>query len=125
MENNNVFNYHYSASRNSEIEKIRKKYIPKEVDKLEELKELDRRIQTAGLIPSLTVGIVGCLIFGIGMCFGLDVFAGRDWLTVLFCILGIGIMLPAYPVFRHISRKTKATLVPRILQLSDDIMNQR
>jgi len=31
-------------------------------------------------------------------------------------------MLPAYPIYLHISRKTKAELTPEILQLSEEIM---
>ena len=74
------------------------------------------------MIQSLSIGIIGCLIFGIGMCFGLDVFSGEDYHAVLFCLTGAVIMLPAYPIYKHISRKTKEKLVPEILRLSDEIM---
>lgn len=122
MENSNVFNYHYSAAQNKEVESIRRKYMPQEKSKLEQLKALDSRVQTAGMIQALTIGVIGCLVFGIGLCFGLDVLAGADWLTLLFCILGSVIMFPAYPVYRQISKKTKAELVPEILRLSDEII---
>lgn len=122
MENNRVFTYQYSATQNREVEHIRKKYLPREESKIEILRKLDNRVQSAGMIPSLCIGIVGVLIFGIGMCFGLDVFAGADWLSVLFCVIGATIMIPAYPVYRHIARKTKAELTPEILRLSDEIM---
>lgn len=122
MENNRVFTYQYSATQNREVEHIRKKYLPREESKIEILRKLDNRVQSAGMIPSLCIGIIGVLIFGIGMCFGLDVFAGADWLSVLFCVIGAAIMIPAYPVYRHIARKTKAELTPEILRLSDEIM---
>ena len=122
MENNEIFTYQYSAKQNKEVERIRQKYLPKEESKMDVLRRLDQRVQTAGMIQGLTVGILGCLIFGVGMCFGLDVFAGADWLAVLFCVIGVITMLPAYPVYRHIARKTKDQLIPEILRLSDEIM---
>ena len=120
---NNTFTYNYSAARNKEVENIRKKYMPKEESKIETLKRIDDRVQTAGMIEGLCLGIIGALVFGIGMCFFLEVFAGAVWLTVLFMVIGTLLMIPAYPIYRIISRKTKAKLTPEILRLSEEIMN--
>ena len=122
MENSNVFSYQYSAKQNREVEHIRRKYLPKEENKMETLRKLDARVQMAGTIPSLCIGIVGALVFGLGMCFFLDVFAGAAWLTALLMVLGAVIMIPAYPIYRRIARKTKAELTPEILRLSEEIM---
>lgn len=122
MENSKVFTYQYSAKQNKEVERIREKYLPKEESKIEVLRKLDFKAQSAGQIQGLSIGIIGALVFGIGMCFGLDVFTGADWLTFLFCIIGVIVMIPAYPVYRYISKKVKAELTPEILRLSDEIM---
>ena len=119
---NKSFTYNYSAARNKEVESIRRKYMPHEESKLERLKKLDLRVQMAGTIESLCFGIVGVLVFGIGMCFFLDVFAGAAWLSALFMIIGTVIMIPAYPIYRRIAHKTKAELTPEILRLSEEIM---
>ena len=119
---NNTFSYNYSAAKNKEVENIRKKYLPREESKLEILKSLDRRVQSAGIIESLCFGIVGVLLFGIGMCFGLDVLAGEDWLTLVFCLIGTAVMIPAYPIYRRISSKTRQKLAPEILRLSEEII---
>ena len=119
---NNTFHYTYSAARNKEVESIRNKYMHREESKLERLKKLDLRVQMAGTIESLCFGIVGALVFGIGMCFFLDVFAGAAWLSALFMIIGSLIMIPAYPICRRIARKTKAELTPEILRLSEEII---
>ena len=119
---NNTFSYNYSAARNKEVESIRRKYMPHEESKLERLKKLDLRVQMAGTIESLCFGIVGALVFGIGMCFFLDAFAGAAWITVLLMVLGTIIMIPAYPIYRRIARKTKTELTPEILRLSEEIM---
>ena len=122
MEQSNAFSYQYSAKQNREVEHIRRKYLPKEENKMEALRKLDARVQMAGTIPSLCIGVVGALVFGLGMCFFLDVFAGAAWLTALLMVLGAVIMIPAYPIYRRIARKTKAELTPEILRLSDEII---
>lgn len=119
---NSTFNYNYSAQRNREVENIRNKYLPREISKIELLRKLDFKVQSAGMLESLIIGVVGVLIFGIGMCFGLDVFGGADFLTVVFCLLGVIIMAPAYPIYRRIKNKTTEKLTPEILRLSDEII---
>ena len=119
---NTTFNYTYSAARNKEVESIRRKYMPHEESKLERLKKLDLQVQMAGTLESLCFGIVGALVFGIGMCFFLDVFAGAAWITALLMVLGSVIMIPAYPIYRRIARKTKKELTPEILRLSEEII---
>ena len=119
---NKSFTYNYSAARNKEVESIRRKYMPREESKLETLKRLDCRVQSAGILEGLCFGIIGALVFGIGMCFFLEVFAGEAWLTAILMICGSFLMIPAYPIYRCISRKTKAELTPEILRLSEEIM---
>ena len=119
---NKSFTYNYSAARNKEVESIRRKYMPHEESKLETLKRLDYRVQSAGMIEGLCLGIIGALVFGVGMCFFLDVFAGAAWLTAILMICGTLLMIPAYPIYRRIARKTKAELTPEILRLSEEIM---
>jgi len=102
-----TFHYTYSAPVNKEVEQIRKKYLPQEVDKLSELKKLDAKVQMAGTTESLVVGLVGCLIFGVAMCMGLGAIGGTMTLAVIIGIIGVAIMLPAYPIYRKAARKAK------------------
>ena len=122
---NKSFTYNYSAARNKEVESIRRKYMPREESKLEKLKRLDYRVQMAGMIEGLCFGIIGALVFGIGMCFFLDVFAGAAWLTAILMICGTLLMIPAYPIYRSIARKTRVELTPEILRLSEEIMAKK
>ena len=117
------FTYTYSATENKELQEIRKKYLPKEENKLEELKELDRRVQNAGMVESLCVGILGCLIFGVAMCMGLEVLAGGIVLAVLVGLIGSGMMFSAYPIYRKVFLKVKEANANRILQLAEEIEN--
>lgn len=119
---NTTFSYNYSAARNKEVENIRKKYMPKEESKLEKLKKLDLRVQMAGTIEGLCFGIIGALVFGVGLCFFLEVFTGAAWLSALFMIIGAIIMIPAYPIYKKIALKTRTELTPEILRLSEEII---
>lgn len=121
MEEQNTYKYTYSAPVNKEVEQIRKKYMPQEEDKLSELKRLDTKVQFAGTAEALAVGIIGCLIFGTGMSMGLGAIGGTKFLAIILGIIGIIVMLPAYPVYLRVSRKTKSEYTPRILQLADEI----
>ncbi len=121
MENSNVFKYQYSAVQNQEIEHIRKKYLPHEENKMDTLRHLDMRVQMAGRLPGLVLGVIGSLIFGIGVCILLDVFAGATWLAIALLILGTLVMIPAYPLYKKIAKNTKEQLTPEILKLSDEI----
>ena len=122
---NNSFIYNYSAERNKEVESIRRKYMAHEESKLERLKRLDRKAQGAGIAEGLCLGIIGALVFGIGVCFFLEVFTGTALLTAALMIFGVLLMLPAYPIYRHKSRKAKSKLTPEILRLTDEIIKSK
>ena len=64
------FVYTYSAEKQSEIEAIRKKYLPQaeQESKLEQLRKLDASVGTRALIASMALGILSALVFGAGMC---------------------------------------------------------
>ena len=117
----NTFSYTYSATCNQEVLNIRKKYLPKEESKLEELKRLDHLVQNAGVMEALIVGVVGCLIFGVGMCFGLGVFGPVTWPAVIFGLIGAIGMIFTYPVNRKCYNKMKDQHLPRILELTAEL----
>ena len=125
MNKNAGFRYTYSAATNREVQDIRKKYMPKEESKLEELKRLDYTVQNSGMIESLCAGIGGVLVFGLGLCFAMQAIGSGVFTTMIGVLLGIiGMvgMLVAYPVYRKISQKAKAEYAPRILKLKDELM---
>lgn len=121
MPNDNVFHYTYSAPENQEVLNIRKKYLPKEETKMEELIRLDRRVQSSGMVESLSAGIGGALIFGLGMCLSMKVIGNVMWLGVLLGFIGIVGMITAYPVYRRTFEKAKAQYAPRILELTAEL----
>ena len=116
-----TYRYSYSASLNKEVIEIRKRYLPKEESKLDELKRLDGRVKTAGLTEALIVGVIGALLFGIAMCIGLNVIGGHIALAVLSGTVGAAAMLCAYPLYKRVAQRAKKRYAPRILALADEI----
>lgn len=121
MNNENAFSYTYSASENQEVMNIRKKYLPQEESKLEELKRLDNLVQSSGVIESLCTGIGGALIFGLGMCLAMEVIGHMIWLGVLLDLVGTAGMIAAFPVYRKFFARAKEQYAPRILQLTEEL----
>ena len=124
MNQDTTFIYRYSAKENTEVQEIRKKYLPREESKFEELKRLDYTVQNSGMMESLCAGIGGALVFGLGMCLAMQVIGSGVFLIalgVLLGIIGMGGMLAAYPVYRKVFDKTKQKLAPRILELTAEL----
>lgn len=119
---NKAFEYTYSAKRQAEIEKIRNKYVPREEDKLELLKKLDRDVTKAGTIWALVVGMIGCLLFGIGMCCTMVWADSYFVLGIIVGIIGMAVMIVAYPIYVKITNSKKKKLTPQILALSEELL---
>ena len=116
-----TFNYTYSANRQEEIQNIRKKYLPKEEDKMEQLRRLDRSATKKGSIVSIFVGIAGCMLMGVGMCCSM-VWMGHWFIPgVIIGLIGIAAVAIAYPLYTHITKKERQKLAPRILKLTEEL----
>jgi hypothetical protein len=124
MEKKHSFSYTYRAKENQEVLNIRKKYLPQEETKMEELKRLDDLVQNSGVMESLIVGILGCLVFGLGMCLAMKVIGNAMWLGVLLGIAGAIGMGFAYPVNRKCYNKVKNQHLPRILELTAELTGE-
>ena len=122
--NENAFSYTYSAPEDQEVLDIRRKYLPREETKLEELKRLDRLVQGSGVTQSLCAGIGGCLVFGTGLCLAMEVIGHMIWLGVILGLVGTAGMLAAFPVYRKYSNRAKAQHAPRILELAAQLSGQ-
>lgn len=118
--NNEVFEYTYSSKQQEEVKRIREKYVPKEDNKLKELRRLDASVTQKGTIISLIIGIVSALIFGTGMCCCLV--WGMFIVGIIIGVIGIVGVATAYPAYAHITKKEKERLAPEILRLSDELM---
>ena len=120
-ENNGKFSYTYSAGVNSEINAIKQKYMPKQTDDREEalkrLRRLDSSCERSAQITALSVGVIGTLLFGLGLTFCLE------WsnliLGILLMLLGAVTAAPAKLIYDRILRRNREKAAPEIFRLTE------
>lgn len=122
-----TFKYTYSAKERSEVERIRKKYLPPEEDKMEQLRKLDRSASQKAQAWSLVFGILGALILGVGMSLAMtELGNAMGELAMLVGIViglaGLVLVALAYPVYNRILKKERQRIAPEILRLTDELM---
>lgn len=127
MENNHSFEYTYSAEQHKEIEAIRKKYLPKEEDKMEQLRKLHYSATQKAQAASIAIGVVGALVLGTGMSLCMTELGAAlgHFAVVLGIVVGlIGLILVAlaYPVFHRVLKKERERIAPEILRLSEELL---
>ena len=122
------FQYTYSAKEQNEINDIRKKYLPKEEDKMAQLRRLDASVYRKGTVVSLVIGIIGALIMGAGMSLVMtDIGAklGMESIMVPGIVIGvvglIGVCL-AYPAYQAVTKHERERIAPEIIRISDELL---
>ena len=122
MEENNSFNYNYSAAQQNEIKRIRDKYVPKEESKMERLRRLDESAAKPGMIAALIIGVIGTLVMGVGMCCTM-VWGDRLFVVgIVVGVLGMVLIGAAYPVYSFITKKRREKITPEIVRLADELL---
>ena len=127
MENKESYSFTYSAAQQQEVEDIRKKYLPKEEDKMGQLRKLHGIPTQKAQAASLAVGIIGALIMGTGMSLAMtDIGAVLGSLAmvigILVGIVGMVLVALAYPLYNRVLKKQRAKIAPEILRLSDELL---
>lgn len=124
-----AFSYTYSAKQQEEIQTIRKKYMPPEEDKMEQLRKLDASVSKKATIVSILVGLIGTLTLGFGMSLVmttlssiLGIAEAKMLLGVLVGIIGMLLIGCAYPVYTYILKKERKRVAPEILRLTDELL---
>lgn len=117
------FSYTYSAKEQEELKRIRQKYLPRETDKMEQLRRLDRSVTRKASAVSIAVGIAGALILGVGMC------CTMVWMEKWFIpgiaigLFGIAVVSLAYPLYTRIVKKERERIAPEIIRLTDELLS--
>ena len=129
MENKEEFSFTYSADQQKEVEAIRKKYLPREADKMEQLRRLHAIPTQKAQASSLAVGVVGTLIMGTGMSLAMtEIGAALGSLAMVLGILvgvvGMVLMALAYPLYNRVLKKQREKIAPEILRLSDELLRK-
>lgn len=119
-----AFSYDYSAEEQNEIRRIRDKYAELDPEsrqaKIEKLRKLDMEAQKPGMIASLSCGIGGALVFGLGFC----CVAVWKLIALGICVGIIGALLAAaaLPINRIITARKRHELSSEICKLSDGLL---
>ena len=124
---NQSFEYTYSPQRQLEVEEIRKAYLPKEEDKMEQLRKLHAIPTKKAQAVSIAIGVIGALILGTGMSLCMTALGsalGR-FAMVIGIPVGIAVIVLvslAYPLFKHTLAKEREKIAPEILRLTDELL---
>lgn len=121
------FEYTYSAERQQEVEAIRKKYLPREEDKMEQLRALHSIPTKKANAASVALGILGTLILGTGMSLcmteiGAELGHMAMAVGIVVGVLGLVMVALAYPLYNWVLRKERQRIAPEILRLSDELL---
>lgn len=125
-----TFTYTYSAKEQAEIQNIRKKYAAPEEheDKMQQLRRLDTSVTKKATAHSMTIGIIGALVMGLGMSLAMtDIGAVLGsalsmLIGIVIGVIGIALVCLAYPVYNHTVKKEREKIAPEILRLTDELM---
>ena len=122
MENDNTFQYTYSAKEQAKIREIRSKYLPKEENKIEQIQRLDASVTQKATMYAIIVGVVGTLLFGTGLSCCMTQTGKWFALGIPVGIAGLLVLATAYPLYNHVVQKERKRIAPEILRLTDELL---
>ena len=121
-ENREGFSYTYSAEEQQELKRIREKYLPKEENKMEQIRSLDSKATGKATMIAIIIGVIGALLLGVGMCCTM-VWQGKWFVPgILVGIIGIGIVAIAYPVYNKTLKTEREKIAPEVLRFTEELL---
>ena len=130
MENNdnNTFSYTYTAlseSEKREVARIKERYTAdnkSSATKLDRLRSLDAKVRNGAMIIGITLGVVGVLVFGLGLTCVLE--WGLWVLGISLMVAGCVPIAVAYPVHNAVYKHNRNKYGDEIARLSEEILNE-
>jgi len=112
-------------------QKIRAQYMEKQATELDALRELDAKVKRPAGVFAYVFGSISAIIMGAGMSLVMTDIAskiglGADPMVLgtIIGIVGLGMALINYPIYRGILNRRKEKYAPQILKMSEKIMNE-
>ena len=105
-------------------ESIAKEYAPKDHSKIIALRKLDNKAKLPATVFTYTWGIISALVFGTGMCLGMQVIGSGTLFIVLGIIIGIIGMIGCavnYPIYKKLLENGKKKYAYEIMELARQI----
>ena len=111
-------------------QKIRTQYMEKEFTELDALRELDAKVKRPANVFAYVFGSISAIIMGAGMSLVMTDIGATVGIEsalvpgIVIGILGLGMALLTYPIYKRILNSRKKKYGAEILKLSDKIMNK-
>ena len=112
------------------VRKIRTEYVEKEATELDELRKLDAKVKRPANVFGYVFGSISAIIMGVGMSLVMtDIGAILGMASTMIPgiaigVVGLGMALLTYPIYKKILASRKAKYASEILALSEGVMNQ-
>ena len=111
------------------VQKIRTQYTEKQHSELDALKALDTKVKKPANVFGYIFGSISAMIMGAGMSLVMTDIGAMIGLAsamipgIVIGVVGLGMALSTYPIYKKILSSRKKKYAPEILELSERIMN--
>ena len=112
------------------VQKIRTQYTEKQHTELDALKALDAKVKKPANVFGYTYGCVSAVIMGSGMSLVMTDIGAMIGLSatmvpgIAIGVVGMGMALSTYPIYKKILNSRKKKYAPQILELSEKLMQK-
>lgn len=107
------------------IEKIKNAYVEKQHTKIDELKELNKKVYRPAKVFAYSFGTVGSLVLGGGMCLVMpEVVTGYMALGIAIGVVGLITVIANWFLYKKIVKSRKRKYASKIIELSNQILNE-
>ena len=112
------------------VQKIRTQYTEKQHTELDALKALDAKVKKPANVFAYTYGSVSAIIMGSGMSLVMTDIGAMIGMTatmvpgIIIGIVGLGMALTTYPIYKKILHSRKSKYAPQIMALSEKLMQK-
>ena len=112
------------------IQKIRSQYTEKQDTKLDELKALDARVKKPANVFAYTYGTASAIVMGAGMSLVMTDIGAAIGLAstmapgIAIGVVGLGMALTTYPIYKKILQTRKRKFAPQIMALSEELLQK-
>ena len=119
-----------TSDKNFIAAKIRSQYVEKESTELDELRALDAKVKRPANVFAYIFGSISAIVMGAGMSLVMTDIGATIGITsalvpgIAIGVLGLGMALLTYPMYKGILNSRKKKYGAEILSLSDKIMNK-
>ena len=111
-----------------QVERIRSQYEETQPTQLDALKALDAKVKKPANVFAYTYGSVSTIVMGAGMSLVMTEIGGIIGLAstlvpgIAIGVVGMGMALTTYPIYKKILTHRKGKFAPQVLELSKQIM---